>query len=379
MCSLKNVNRFIILSLALVLVWAGVASAGVPAPPPESAGSPPPHQMANLGDFKFENGEVVKDFKVSYVTHGKLSPQKDNVILVLPHFTSDHRAMDFRIGPGEALDTEKYYIVAVDMLGCPFARQHLTTGPTNSGLKMNFPRYTVRDAVNVEYKLLREYLGIDRLVAAIGASYGGERTFQLAVSYPTFVRGIILINTAPWTHPLISAGNRNMMEIIALDSGWHGGWYETNPTAGVTTALAVGSTRWYTAGWYATNLKTPEQLRRFEERLRYYFTVLIPQDARDLYYQLQAVADFNVGDTPGFKGDAKAALQSIKAQVLFITAKEDLTFLGAGIPLAKEAIPNLTHVEVDSAHGHATCCSREDPEAAKIMDEEIVKFLAKLR
>jgi homoserine O-acetyltransferase len=228
----KDVNGLVIFGLTLLLVLAGAASAGVPAPPPEATGPHNPHQIANLGHFQFENGAVVKDFKVSYVTHGKLSPKKDNVILVLPQFAADHHAMDFRIGPGKALDTDKYYIVATDMLGCTLVRQDVTTGPTNSGLKMDFPRYTLRDAVNLEVKLLKEYLGIDRILAAIGGSYGADRAFQFAVSYPTFVRGIIPMAGAPWTHPETRMVQRNMMDTIALDSGWYGGMYETNPLQG---------------------------------------------------------------------------------------------------------------------------------------------------
>jgi homoserine O-acetyltransferase len=375
----KNFNWLVILSLSLMLMCAGAASAGVPAPPPEAAGPHPPHQIANLGHFQFENGEVVKDFKVCYVTHGKLSPKKDNVILVMAHFGVDHHALDFLIGPGQALDTEKYYIVTTDMLGCTLVRQDTTTGPTNSGLKMDFPCYTVRDVVNGEYRLLKEYLGLDYILAAIGTSYGGNRAFQLAVSYPLFVRGIIPIVTAPWTHPQLRAVDTNMMDIIALDSGWYGGRDETNPTTGVTTAISAFWTRWYTDDWYATNVKTSEQLRQWEKLVRSWYTVYIPQDARDLYYQLRAIAEFNLGDTPGFRGDVKAALQSIKAQVLFITAKEDLCYHDAGISLVKEAISKVTHVEIDSAIGHAICCSRRDGEATKIMEREIIKFLAKLR
>ena len=379
MRSVKNVNGLVILCLALLLVWAGAASAGVPAPPPEAGGPHNPHQIANLGHFQFENGEVVKDFKVSYVTHGKLSPTKDNVILVMHHFSGDHHAQDFRIGPGKALDTDKYYIVATDMLGSSIVRQDVTTGPTNSGLKMDFPRYTIRDAVNVECKLLKEYLGFDHILAAMGTSMAGMKAFQLAVSYPAFASGVIPIVGGPWTHPISRAVFRNMMDTIALDSGWYGGKYETNPTAGLTTALMNLIPRAYTYGWFATNLKTPEQLCEWEKEVRGWYTVFLPQDTRDIYYQLQAMVDFNIGDTPGFKGDAKAALQSIKARVLMITAKEDNDLPNDWIPLAKEAIPKATHVEIDSPLGHMVTLTPWDPEGTKIMDREISKFLAKLR
>ena len=65
----------------LLFGWAGPAITGAPAPPPVGGGPHPEHLIANLGEFQFENGEVVKDFKVSYVTHGKLNRKKDNVIL----------------------------------------------------------------------------------------------------------------------------------------------------------------------------------------------------------------------------------------------------------------------------------------------------------
>ena len=83
----------------LLLFWTGAAWAGAPAPIPAIAGPHPEHQVANLGDFKFESGDVVKDFKVSYVTHGKLNKAKNNAILVMQAFLGDHHMHDFLIGP----------------------------------------------------------------------------------------------------------------------------------------------------------------------------------------------------------------------------------------------------------------------------------------
>ena len=83
--------------------------------------------------------------------------------------SANHHDNEFLIGPGKALDPEKYFIIATDFLANARLRQDLTTGPTNSGLKMHFPRITARDWVNADYKLVKEYLGIDRVVAAVGA------------------------------------------------------------------------------------------------------------------------------------------------------------------------------------------------------------------
>ena len=94
------------ISLGFVVLCSTVASGGAPAPAPTAAAGPhlPEHQIANLGDFKFENGMVVKDFKVSYVTHGTLNRNKDNGILVMHHSCGDHHNYDFGIGPGNVFD-----------------------------------------------------------------------------------------------------------------------------------------------------------------------------------------------------------------------------------------------------------------------------------
>ena len=70
-----------------------------------------------MGDFKLESGEIIKDFVMSYVTHGKLNDNKSNVILMVPSLEGNHHRIDFLIGPGKALDPEKYFIICADAIG----------------------------------------------------------------------------------------------------------------------------------------------------------------------------------------------------------------------------------------------------------------------
>jgi homoserine O-acetyltransferase len=77
MNSMKRINCVISLSLAVLFVWSLPALAGVPSPIP-SATDEREVLIANIGDFQFESGAVVRDFKVTYVTHGKLNEKKDN-------------------------------------------------------------------------------------------------------------------------------------------------------------------------------------------------------------------------------------------------------------------------------------------------------------
>jgi len=83
-------------AIALALLSSIPVLAGAPSPVPQVGVGQhrPEHQVANLGDFRFENGAVVKDLKVTYVTHGTLSPAKDNVVLLMHHFIGDHHSLD---------------------------------------------------------------------------------------------------------------------------------------------------------------------------------------------------------------------------------------------------------------------------------------------
>jgi homoserine O-acetyltransferase/O-succinyltransferase len=367
----------ILITVLLPFSWTP-GLAGAPAPRPDTSGAhTPEHQLAALGKFRFESGETIDDLKVSYVTQGKLNEAKDNAILVMHHFFGDHHDHDFLIGAGKPLDTNKYFIVATDFLGNARLRTDLTTGPTNSGLKMRFPRITARDWVSADHKLVAEYLGIDHVVAAIGISVGAINAYQLAVSYPDFAKAIIPIAGTPRTNPQTQRLLRHMESVIALDSGWYGGMYNENPTTGIAVALMELVPWLYTYDWFAERLSSPEKVRATEKFWHNLFTVQFAQDARDIYYQLDGWAEFNVGDTAGFNGDTKAALSSIKAKALLIGFKDDMLFRREESLLAAEAVHNARYFEIQSQWGHAACCV--DPKAAEIMGPEIARFLASIK
>ncbi|HKD30069.1 MAG TPA: homoserine acetyltransferase, partial [Xanthobacteraceae bacterium] len=62
----------------------------------------PPHQQYKVGDLTLESGEVIKDFSISYVTHGTLNAKKSNAILMVTAISGNHHRLDFLIGPGKA-------------------------------------------------------------------------------------------------------------------------------------------------------------------------------------------------------------------------------------------------------------------------------------
>jgi homoserine O-acetyltransferase len=359
-----------------LLFLAGYALAGAPVPRPETGGPhTPDNQIASLGSFRFESGETIDDLKVSYGTYGTLSGAHDNVVLALHGCGGDHHILEGLVGRGKTLDTDKYFVVAPDFLGNPILRPDLTTGPTNSGLKMRFPRITARDWVNADYKVIKEYLGIDHVVAAVGISCGGIRAFQLAVSHPDLPASVIVVQASPHTNPQTRLVLHHVNDVIELDPGWHGGMYEVNPATGLAIAVMELTPWLYAPAWYEKNLTTAEKLRNFE--------ALWPRvwklDARNAYYMLDCWAEFNLGDTPGFNGDTKAAVGAIKARTLLIGIKEDLLIRREELLFAKNAIRNATYVEISSSCGHVTTICGSDPRADEAYQREIRKFLSTIK
>jgi homoserine O-acetyltransferase len=158
--------------------------------------------------------------------------------------------------------------------------------------------------------------------------------------------------------------------VIALDPGWHGGMYEVNPATGLAIA-AMGFTPWlYAAAWYEKNLTTADKLRDFEALWGRVWKL----DARNSYYVFDCFAEFNLGDTPGFNGDTKAALRAIKAKTLLIATKEDLVIRREEMLFAKDAIRTATYVEISSPFGHMSVLM--DPKAQETLNREIRKFLS---
>jgi homoserine O-acetyltransferase/O-succinyltransferase len=189
----------------------------------------PPHQLYRIGDFKLESGEVVKDFAISYVTHGTLNAKKSNAVLMVTAISGNHHRIDFLIGPGKALDTTKYFVIATGAIG-----NGLTSSPSNSTAqpRMKFPKFAIRDMVESQHRLL-EHLGIGHVLAVIGPSMGGMQTLQWGVSYPDAMDSLVamvpLARTPAWTVTVLEASRKAIM----LDPAWKDGDYTSPPEKGI--------------------------------------------------------------------------------------------------------------------------------------------------
>jgi homoserine O-acetyltransferase/O-succinyltransferase len=306
--------------LVASLVVSLVVSIGLLSPAAAHTPQQPPHQLYNEGDLKLESGEAIRDFSISYVTHGTLNEKKSNAILMVTAVGGNHHRIDFMIGPGKALDPDKYFIICTDAIG-----NGLTTSPSNSKLqpRMGFPKFAIRDMVESQYRLLKEKFGIDHVVAVIGPSMGGMQTLQWGVSHPDFMDTLVamvpLAKTPAWSVAVMEASRKAIM----TDAAWNGGNYDAPPEKGIRLMrdiLNLLSAR--TPDMYSVQFQNGMDALSWMEGQE--TAMLKAMDADDWIYQTWAYERHDVGTTAGFGGDTAKALASIKAKTLIMTGTKDL-------------------------------------------------------
>lgn len=203
------------------------------------SGSDPGHrQFAEVGPLRLEAGGLLPSVTVAFETWGTLSPTADNAILVEHALTGDSHVSgpagpahptpgwwDGLVGPGRPLDTDRYFIVASNVLGgCQGTTGPVSPGPSGRPWGGRFPFVTIRDQVEVEARLSRR-LGIDAWRAVIGGSMGGMRVLEWAATHPDRVRtAIVLASTAYATAEQIAWCQPQLLA-IRNDPHFNGGDY----------------------------------------------------------------------------------------------------------------------------------------------------------
>ena len=340
--------------------------------PPLAAGQiDAPHRMAELGDLALESGEVIREYRQSYVTLGELNREKSNAVLICISLTGNHHRLDFLIGPGKALDPVHYFIIAADPIS-----NGLSTSPSNSGHQpgMRFPRFTIRDMVESQVRLLTRQFGIRRLQAVIGASMGGMQALQWAVSHPLTMHACVAMTPMAKTSPWAVLVTETARSCLMADPAWTGDGFSAEPLRGW---------RAYSGLMTALLSRTPAALAEFlpdcaEAHL--WFEKIHAQnrmngfDAHDYLYQSWAYEAHDVGATTGFEGDTEAALGSIKAKTLVLAPPLDLFNPAQTARAAAATIPGAQFIEIPSVQGHQAATSTK-PEDAAFLNCVIGEFL----
>jgi homoserine O-acetyltransferase len=221
--------------------------------------------------FTTQGGATVKDMRLGWEAYGTLNAARDNAILITHFFSGNsHAAGRYRaedpapgywdaiIGPGKAVDTDRFYVLSVDTpvnLGANDPNV-ITTGPasvnpdTGKPWGMDFPVLTIRDFVETQ-KALLDQLGIERLHAVMGPSMGGLQAYEWAASYPDRVGRVVPVIASGWADADLIAWLNVWAAPIRVDPNWNGGdYYGAEPPArGLAEALKTVTLHAQSAEW----------------------------------------------------------------------------------------------------------------------------------
>ncbi|PKU22068.1 alpha/beta fold hydrolase [Telmatospirillum siberiense] len=311
-----------------------------------------PYEIYDLGDFDLENGGKIRGGKLAYATFGTLSASRDNAILFPTWYSGTNKILEQAyVGPGRALDPEKYFIILVNQLGNGLSSSpHNTPAPFNAA---KFPRVSNADDVRAQHRLVTEKFGIERLALVLGGSMGAQQTYEWAARFPAVVRRAAPIaGTARGT-----AHNRllveTFIEAITGDPAFDDGWYREDGAAhrGLRRHARVFAASGFTPRLFNDELWRGLGFSSVDDFLTGFVeNHFLPQDPNNLILLASKWRDNDVGRIAG--GDLRRALGAITAKVAVIAIEEDGFFPLADVAAEQKLVPNSSLKLVSSAWGH---------------------------
>ena len=157
------------------------------------------HQIFELGDFGLISGETLPGARLAYTTYGELAADRSNAIVFPTYFAGTHEANEWLIGPGRALDTDRYFVLVPSLFGNGLSSSPSNTPPPFD--RSRFPQVTMVDNVAAQHRLVTEVFGIERLELVVGVSMGAGQAYEWAVSHPEMVRRVAPITGSSHTSP----------------------------------------------------------------------------------------------------------------------------------------------------------------------------------
>ena len=359
------------------------APSSSPSLPEASVGIVLPQSIQFDTPLELENGSTLPEFRLMYEAYGELNADRSNAVLICHALSGHHHAAgfhdiedrrslgwwDYCIGLGKPIDTNEFFVVALNNLGgC-----HGSTGPTSNNpatqepYGANFPQVTVADWVYSQAQFA-DALGIDSFAAIIGGSLGGMQAMQWAIDYPDRVRNALLVACAPNLSAQNIAFNEIARQAILTDRNFLDGRYlasEAIPADGLGMVRRLGHVTYLSAegmnekfGGDLDNARsTPihDVVGEVTSSLQYNgqkFAALF--DANTYLLMTHALDKFD--PARDFDGDLIAALSKAQARFLVISFSTDWRFAPERSRAMVDALiaggRDVSYADIDSISGH---------------------------
>ena len=344
--------------------------------------------------LKLDCGQTIKDFPIAYETYGELNKEKNNAILIFHALTGDQFVASNNpitnregwwttaVGPGKAIDTNKYFVICANVLGGCMG----SFGPKNVNIENNqpyglkFPVITIRDMVRAQESIL-DHLKISKLLSVLGGSMGGMQLLQFCALYPDKTFSAVPIASTASHNAQQIALNELARQAIMSDPLWNkGNYYQDKkiPKNGLAVARMAAHIT------YMSDKGLQEKFgRKLQEKKDYEFTfdadfqiesylrhqgkVFVDRfDANSYLYISRAMDYFDLSKQ--FKNGLSEAFQKHKTKFLIISFSSDWLYPTKNskeIVIALNASgANVAFAEIKTDKGHDSFLV-EEPEFLK--------------
>lgn len=344
------------------------------------------HRFAQSRPFSLEGGGSLHDVTIAYETWGTLNEDASNAILVCHAWTGDSHVAgpagkghatpgwwEGVVGPGNAIDTNKYFVVCSNVLGgCQGSTGPASPHPEDGkpyGLR--FPVVTIRDMVRAQASLA-DALGINTWRAVIGGSMGGMQALEWAITFPTRVRALIAVATcAEASAQQIAWGSIGRRALLMDPAYQNGDYYSSGPDGGPWNGFSVA--RMIAQVTFRTDSKFNEKFGRqlkdqnfnsdgidlfsrfeVEGYLDHHGDRLVRRFDANSYLYIGKAMDLH--DVGRGRGGLDAALGRIKAPTLTVSIDSDILYPAYQQELIQSLLtnkdPRNAHKEIQSVEGH---------------------------
>lgn len=350
--------------------------------PENSVGVVTPQTLHFDQPLKLACGVTLPAYDLIYESYGTLNTEKSNAVLICHALSGNHHAAgyhsmadkkpgwwDSAIGPGKAIDTDRFFVISLNNLGgCDGSTGPTSTNPeTGKPYGPDFPLVTVEDWVE-SHARFADKLGIEQWAAVVGGSLGGMQALQWSISYPQRLRHAVVIAAAPKLTAQNIAFNEVARQAIRTDPEFHDGDYQSHevlPERGLKLARMLGHITYLSDE--AMGKKFGRELRegqinysfdvefQVESYLRYQANAFVGKFDANTYLRMTKALDyFDPASRHG--DDLSAALRHTTAQFCVISFTSDWRFSPArSKEIVRALLDNdlkVNYAEVTANQGH---------------------------
>jgi homoserine O-acetyltransferase len=318
-----------------------------------------------LPRLELESGEVLLDAPIAFASWGRLNRQGDNAVVVCHALTGSADATEWwqaLIGPGKALDTERFFVICLNTLGSPYGSASPVTIEQHRGVPYgpDFPTTTVRDTVRAHHAVLKG-MGVRRVVAAMGGSMGGMQVLEWGFR-DDFVRSLVPVAVGARHSPWCIGWSEAQRKAIRADRRWNGGHYEPDdpPVDGLAAARMMAMMSYRSPTEFSDRFAravTSDQTFQVASYLRHQGDKLVRRFDANCYISLTDQMDSH--DVGRGRGGHEYALRSLPQPTLVIGISSDVLY-----PLAEQeeiarCIPDAKLAVLNAPYGHDSFLIRQ--------------------